>query len=310
MENNKIIVVGSANMDIYVMASHLPEPGETVISKGYLMTVGGKGANQAVAARKLGANVLMIGKVGNDAFGQQILDTLNFYELDLRYFQIDENADSGMAVIIVDEQPQNEIVVTPGSNMRLSLNDINQAKNDISTAAVVLAQLEVPVEIVDRTADIVAQGDGLFILNPAPAVPLSKELLEKVDILTPNQTEAKILTGLEVETLAGAELAGKKLISMGVKKVVMTLGEKGAMIIQDNYADYIPAYKINDAIDPSGAGDAFMGGLAVGLTNGMLLNEATKYGNLIGGLSTKKHGAMPSMPSLKEVNNFLNIIRR
>ena len=305
MKNKKILVVGSANMDIYVMTSHLPEPGETVIGKSYLMTVGGKGANQAVAACKLGAKVLMVGKVGDDAFGHQILDTLKFYEVDTRYFQIDKSVDSGMAMVIVDAQPQNVIAVTPGANMCLSFSDIDRAKNDLCSAAVVLAQLEVPLEVVERAAEIVGQGDGLFILNPASAVPLSKNILKKVDILTPNQTEAKLLTGIETDTLDGAESAGKKLISMGVKKVVITLGEKGAIIIRDGFVDFVPAYNIKDAVDPSGAGDAFMGGLAVALAKGMDLKDATKYGNLIGGLSTRKQGAMPSLPSLQEVENYL-----
>ncbi len=305
MKNKKILVVGSANMDIYVMTSHLPEPGETVIGKSYLMTVGGKGANQAVAACKLGANVLMVGKVGDDAFGHQILDTLKSYEVDTRYFQIDKSVDSGMAMVIVDAQPQNVIAVTPGANMCLSFSDIDRAINDLCSAAVVLAQLEIPLEVVERAAEIVGQGDGLFILNPAPAVPLSKNILKKVDILTPNQTEAKLLTGIETDTLDGAESAGKKLVSMGVKKVVVTLGEKGSIIIQDDSVGFVPAYKIDDAVDPSGAGDAFMGGLAVALAKGMGLKDATKYGNLIGGLSTRKQGAMPSLPSLQEVENYL-----
>ena len=305
MKNKKIVVVGSANMDIYVMTSHLPEPGETVIGKSYLMTVGGKGANQAVAACRLGANVLMVGKVGDDVFGHQILDTLESYKVDTRYFQIDKSLDSGMAMVIVDEQPQNVIAVTPGANLRLSFSDIDRAKNDLCSAAVVLAQLEVPIEVVERAAEFVNQGDGLFILNPAPAFPLSKRFLKNVDILTPNETEAKLLTGIETDTLYGAESAGKKLISMGVKKVIITLGEKGAIIIQDGSVDFVPAYKIDDAVDPSGAGDAFMSGLAVALTKGMDLKDATKYGNLIGGLSTRKQGAMPSMPSLQEIENFL-----
>jgi len=189
--------------------------------------------------------------------------------------------------------------------MCLSFSDIDRAINDLCSAAVVLAQLEIPLEVVERAAEIVGQGDGLFILNPAPAVPLSKNILKKVDILTPNQTEAKLLTGIETDTLDGAESAGKKLVSMGVKKVVVTLGEKGSIIIQDDSVGFVPAYKIDDAVDPSGAGDAFMGGLAVALAKGMGLKDATKYGNLIGGLSTRKQGAMPSLPSLQEVENYL-----
>jgi len=211
-----------------------------------------------------------------------------------------------MAMVIVDEQPQNVIAVTPGANSCLSFSDIDRAKKDLCSAAIVLAQLEVPLEVVERVADIVNQGDGLFILNPAPAVPLSKRFLNKVDILTPNQTEAKLLTGIETDTLNGAESAGKKLISMGVKKVIITLGEKGAIIIQDGSVDFVPAYKIDDAVDPSGAGDAFMGGLSIALAEGKDLKEATKYGNLIGGISTRKQGAMPSLPSLQEVDNYLN----
>jgi len=301
-----IVVVGSANMDIYVNTEYLPEPGETVISKDYLMTVGGKGANQAVAARQLGADVSMIGKVGDDSFGQEIIDTLQKYKVTTKHILKDPTVGSGMAVIIVDEEPQNVIAVTPGSNMQLSVEDINSKREIIENAEIVLAQLEIPLEVICQIGMLLKDRGGLFILNPAPAKQLDRSIIEMVDVLTPNQTEAKILTGIDSESLEGASLAGRKLLKMGAKEVIVTMGKQGSLYISPDLEEFIPAYEIKDAVDPSGAGDAFMGGFSVALLEGKQMLEAIRYGNLIGGLSTRKNGAMPSMPCLHEVKSFIN----
>ena len=306
---SNIVVVGSANMDIYVNTKYLPEPGETVVSKNYLMTVGGKGANQAVAAQRLGANVSMIGKIGKDNFGQEILKTLDSYKVNTSHFFIDENKGSGMAVIIVDEQPQNVIAVTPGSNMCITVDEIDTKSNVIKSADIVLAQLEIPLGVIERVAEMVREDDGIFILNPAPARNLSREILKNVDFLTPNQTEAKLLTGIETDSLNGAKAAGKKLLGMGVPNVIITMGSQGAMYLSKTMVKLIPAYFIEDAIDPSGAGDAFMGGFSVALTEGRDVLEAIKFGNLIGGLSTRKYGAMPAMPSSEDAREFIKTLK-
>ena len=230
MKNN-IVVVGSANMDIYVNTKYLPVPGETVISKNYLMTVGGKGANQAVASRRLGASVSMIGKIGKDDFGKEIIKTLDSYQVNTDHFIVDANSSSGMAVIIVDEQPQNVIVVTPGSNMCLSVDEIEKKSDVIHSADVVLAQLEIPINVIEQIGKMVKDNGSTFILNPAPARNLSTDILKNVDFLTPNQTEAKLLTGIDADSPKGAEAAGKHLLKMGVQNVIITMGDQGAMFL-------------------------------------------------------------------------------
>lgn len=300
-----IVIVGSANMDIYVNTRNLPVPGETVISKNYMMTVGGKGANQAVSAQRLGANVSMIGKIGKDDFGKEILRTLDSYKVNTDHFFIDDRASSGMAVIIVDEQPQNVIVVTPGSNMCLSIDEIETKRDAINSADVVLAQLEIPIQVIEHVGKMVRENGRTFILNPAPARNLPTDILKNVKFLTPNQTEAKLLTGIDADSSKGAKAAGKELLKMGAQTVIITMGNQGAMFLSNKTVELIPAYHIEDAVDPSGAGDAFMGGFSVALTEGKDVLDAVRYGNLIGGLSTRKHGAMPAMPSTEEAHEFL-----
>jgi ribokinase len=305
MTKPSIIVLGSCNMDIYAYTEHLPEPGETVIGSRYYMPVGGKGANQAVAASKLGADVKFVGRFGDDLFGQQMIETLSSYHIDCRHVKVDKGAGSGMALIVVDKKPENIIVVVPGTNMRITHADVDDAAEDILSADILVMQLEIPLDAVEHAIDLSKQGKTICILNPAPARPLSASILCKTDILTPNQNEAKILTGISADTLDGAREAGKALIGMGVKNVIITLGSQGAMLISDNESVHIPAFPIADAVDPSGAGDAFMGGLATALAEGQLLFDAARYANACGGLSTRKPGAMPSMPDRNEVDSFI-----
>ena len=303
MTTPKIVVVGSANMDIYAYVSHLPEHGETVIGNRYWMGMGGKGANQAVGACRLGAHTTLVGRVGQDLFGRQMLETLKNHGVNCDFIKVDLEADSGVALVMVDEQAENIISVIPGTNMRISPSDVEAAADQIRDANVVMMQLEIPLNAVEKSIDIARKNDTLCILNPAPARPLPDSILNKVDLLTPNQTEAKVLTGIPADTVEGAKAAAQVLLAKGVKTVIITLGANGALIVQPNDTIHVDSFKV-DAFDTSGAGDAFMGGLAVALGEGKLLAEAVRFANIVGALSTTRPGAMPAMPTRTEADNF------
>lgn len=306
MDNPKISVVGSCNMDIYATTEHLPEPGETVIGYNYIMTMGGKGANQAVAAGKLGGDVTMIGRVGCDAFGRQMVETLNSYGINTDHIHCDDGAGSGMALIVVDKRPENVIVVIPGTNMRITPQDVRAADQQLRQSAVLLMQLEIPLDAIESAIETAHQGNCFCILNPAPARQLPPAILQNVDLLTPNQNEAKLLTGIPADTIEGAQKAGEALLQMGVPAVIITLGSSGCLLVQKDGSKHIPAFSIPDAVDPSGAGDAFMGGLAIALAEGKTLEQAALFGNASGALSTRKQGAMPAMVSRQELDAFLH----
>lgn len=305
MDKPMISVVGSCNMDIYATTEHLPEPGETVIGHSYNMTMGGKGANQAVAASKLGGDVTMIGRVGCDAFGRQMVDTLNSYGIHTSHIHCDDEAGSGMALIVVDRRPENVIVVIPGTNMRITPQDVLAAETEIKQSSVLLMQLEIPLDAIEAAIQTARLGNCLCILNPAPARQLPEVILQNIDLLTPNQNEARLMTGIPADTIEGARKAGEKLLEMGVPAVIITLGASGCLLVNKEGSLHIPAFSIADAIDPSGAGDAFMGGLAIALAEGRTLEQAARFGNASGALSTRKQGAMPAMVTRQELDAFL-----
>ncbi|MGA2111629.1 MAG: ribokinase [Anaerolineales bacterium] len=304
MAEAKVIVIGSCNMDIYSWAEHLPEPGETVIGQRYWMSMGGKGANQAVGARLLGAEVTMVGRVGDDLFGKQMLETLRSHGVNCDHLRVDSGAGSGVALVVVDKRGENIIVVVSGVNMRIDRSDVEAAASELRAADVLLMQLEIPLDAIERAIDIAREARAMCILNPAPARPLPDRILRKVHLLTPNQNEAKVLTGIRADTLEGAKSAGEALLSKGVQTVIITLSAQGALIVQPGGAQHMEGVPI-EALDTTGAGDAFMAGLGVALGEGKPLEEATRYGNLIGALSTKKPGAMASLPTRAEVEAFL-----
>ncbi len=299
-----VVVVGSANMDVYAYVDHLPEHGETVIGHRYWMGMGGKGANQTVAACRLGAQAALVGRVGEDLFGQQMLDTLKGHGVNCDFIQTDSEAGSGVALVMVDGQAENIIAVIPGTNMRISPADVEAAAGRIQAADVVMMQLEIPLEAIEKAIDIARSSNTLCILNPAPARPLPDSILNKVDMLTPNQTEAKVLTGISADTVEGAKTAAQALLAKGVKTVIITLGAQGALIVQPEETLHIDGFKV-DALDTSGAGDAFMGGLGVALGEGKTLAEAVQFANGVGALSATRPGAMPSMPARDEVDEFV-----
>lgn len=275
-----------------------------MFSSHYLMGMGGKGANQAVGARLLGADVALLGCVGDDVFGKRMLETLDSYGVDDDYVCVTKAAGSGLAIILVDENSENVIAVTPGANMELSPADVDSGADELRTADVLLTQLEVPLEATEHAIDVAHEGDALCILNPAPAAPVPDSLLRKIDVLTPNQSEARLMSGLPTDTLDDAETAGRALLDKGAKAVVITLGAQGALLLRPGQCHHAAPISI-EPVDTTGAGDAFMAGLATCLGSGLSLEESTRFANVVGALSTTKPGAMPSMPTKEEVASFV-----
>ncbi len=283
--------------------------GETILGEDFIMTPGGKGANQAVAAAKLGAEVYFIAKLGEDVFAEQSLKNFKKESVNTKYVIQTEEAPSGVALITVDNTGNNVIVVAPGANQMLSPNDIRKAESDIASSGALVAQLEVPLETVEFAAQLANESGVSFILDPAPAQKLSPELLKMVDVLTPNETEAQILTGIEVTSNRdSARTAAKKLLEYGVKSVILTMGAKGFLLANDGRMEFVSAVKV-DAVDATAAGDAFTGSLAVGLAQGKTLADAATFANYVAALSVTKMGAQSSMPAREAVESFIRAVR-
>ncbi|MEW6401150.1 MAG: ribokinase [Chloroflexota bacterium] len=298
----KIVVVGSANTDLVVKVKHLPAPGETVLGGNYMIAQGGKGANQAVAAARLGADVTLIARLGQDAFGNESFAAYQAEGIDTSYIFRDDSAPSGVALIMVNQAGENIISVAPGANSKLSPADILAAEAVIREADCVLTQLEIPVETVQAVVDLAEKHGVRTILNPAPAAPLPSELLAKVDVLTPNETEAAELAGNYSQAHAREAVSMLKT-RFHVKNIVMTMGKNGAMIAGFQ-PKILPAYQVA-SVDTTGAGDAFNAGLAVALASGATLVNAVRFACAVAALSTTRPGAQPSMPVSKEVDDFV-----
>ncbi len=291
----KIVVVGSLNMDLVVRSPRIPKPGETIIGHALHMVPGGKGANQAVAAARVGAQVAMVGRVGGDAFAQPLLANLAANRVDHTWVARDADAATGVALIEVDDAGQNSIVVVSGANARLRPADVEAAEAAIAAAQALLLQLESPLDTVLRAAQLARAGGVTVILNPAPARALPTELLQAVDVLIPNESETALLTGLPVDSLAEAATAAQALLAGGVSTVVLTLGERGALLAQPEGWAHFPAFPVTP-VDTTAAGDAFVGGFAVALAEGRSLADAVRWGNAAGALATTQLGAQPSLP--------------
>lgn len=299
----KIVVVGSSNTDMIVHTHHLPEPGETVLGGSFAESQGGKGANQAVAAARLGADVTFVARVGRDAFGDASLAAFKAEGINTKYIIMDDKARSGVALIMVNQKGENVIVVVQGANAKLSPDDVLVAESAIKDANCLLVQLEIPLETVQAAIQLAAKHHVPVILNPAPATQLPPKMLEMVDYLTPNETEAAFLAG-RYSAKHASDAAFILSSKFKVKNIVITLGEKGALIVGFRN-QIVPSYPVQP-IDTTGAGDAFNGGLAVALARGDKLDNAVKYANAVAALSTTCRGAQASMPTESAVEAFLS----
>jgi ribokinase len=300
----KITVVGSLNMDLIVRTPRIPSPGETIIGSGFHTAPGGKGANQAVAAARLGAQVSMVGRVGKDEFAATLLENLKLANVNTQFVIQDPEASTGVALIEVDDSGENSIVVASGANMRVTSLDVDAAQEAISAADLLLLQLEIPLKTVLQAAVLAKRKNVTVILNPAPARKLTSELLRLVDIIIPNETETALLTGLPVDSQSEIRVAASSLLTSGVKTIILTLGENGALLTQEGKSDKFPAFQVNP-VDTTAAGDAFVGGFAVALAEGKSVTEAIRWGNAAGALATTRLGAQPSLPIRQDVEIML-----
>lgn len=296
----RITVVGSSNIDIVVKVERIPMPGETMIGGDFVMVPGGKGANQAVCAAKLGADVTLVARVGDDAFGRMSLENFEKSGVRTDYVIVDSEHPSGIALIAVDSKGENAIVVAPGANHALAPEDVEKAESVITESDVLVVQLEIPEETVRRAIELAKSLGTQVILNPAPVRPLSKELLEQVDVLVPNQHEAAHLVGEESPEHLDPQQAARLLHDLGVRNVIITLGASGVFVLADSEETFVEAFKVQ-AVDTTAAGDAFTGALACAIAEGSRIADAARFAAKVAAISVTRMGAQSSMPSREEV---------
>ncbi len=299
-----ICVVGSSNIDLISKVPRLPVMGETMIGHSFHLGYGGKGANQAVMAAKLGAQVKMVTKLGRDVFGEGTLKNYQEQGIDTAHVLFDETLSSGVAPIFVNDNAQNFIVIVPGANWALSPADVRAAGDVILGSDLLVCQLEIPLETTLEAFRVAKAGGVRTILNPAPAAALPDELLQLADICAPNETETELLTGLPVSTREEAEAAARALLDRGPQVVILTLGERGVLVVDRAGATHVPALRV-EAVDPTGAGDAFVGSLAVFLGEGLPLPTAVLRANAVAALSVMKIGTQVSFPRRAEADAFI-----
>ena len=302
-QDPKVVVVGSFNMDLVVKAGRRPQKGETLMGEEFGMFIGGKGSNQAIAAARSGADVTMIGRLGTDLFGETLMAAHAEEGICTDYVIRDAEVGTGIASILIDADGDNSIALVPQANMRLSVVDIEQASESIAAADVLLLQLEVPIAASQRAAEIAKSNGATVVLNPAPAQELPEDFLAQVDILTPNEVETEWLSGVRVSTATDAERAAKVLLDKGLSAVILTLGERGALLLTANLTQQVPAYSV-EVVDTTAAGDAFCGALATALARGENLVDAVAFANAAGALAVTVLGAAPSMPTAAQVEAF------
>jgi ribokinase len=297
----KIVVVGSANTDMVVKTERIPGPGETVIGGEFIMVAGGKGANQAVAAARLGAQVTFVGRLGSDVFGNQAIAGYQAEGIDTKYIVRDADAASGVALIFVDARGENSIAVASGANARLTPADVERAGPTIAAADVLLVQLEVPVDAVRQAIELAHRAGVCVILNPAPAKEIDPDLLAQVSIATPNEHEIRVVVGEPDQ-----ERAIARMLDAGTETVLVTLGPRGVLWATQSHRQSVPAFQVQ-AVDTTAAGDAFNGGLACALGHGLDMTPAIRYANAVAAISVTRMGAQPSLPTGGQVDDFLRV---
>jgi ribokinase len=295
MGMRRIIVIGSYNVGLTVLGTRIPRPGETVLGRHFDMGPGGKGSNQAVAIRRLGGSVAFVGRVGADSFGKDALAFFRSERLSTRFVTVDETHPTGAGIIFLDDHGQNAIGVAPGANHALKRGDIAKAASLFRAGDILLMQLECPIPMLQDAARRARRAGMTIILNPAPACPLEREFLQLCDYLTPNESEAALLSGVDVRDRHSAEKAGRRLLRRGAGCVVVTLGSKGALAVQQDGSTFVPARKVR-AVDTTGAGDAFNAGFAFSLASRMSLGDALRFGCRVGAFCVTRIGVVPGLP--------------
>ena len=300
----KIVVVGSSNTDMVVKMDRIPKPGETRLGGEFMTSAGGKGANQAVAAARAGASVTFVARVGRDGFGEQAVGGFLKEGIRTEYIVRDKASPSGVALIFVGADSDNSIAVASGANGKLSPADVRKAKPALAGAGALLVQLETPLQTVRAAIELAGKAGVPVILNPAPAQPLSDDLLQMVSVLTPNESEAELLTGLLIRSRKDAQKAAGLLLARGVKTVVITLGSRGALLADREQMRFVPGFRVR-AVDATAAGDTFNGALAVALAEGKSGIEAIRFAHAAAALSVTRPGAQTSAPTRREIETFL-----
>ena len=300
----QVTVVGSFMYDLVATAPRRPKTGETLVGNTFGMFLGGKGANQAIAASRAGAKVKMIGRLGNDLFGNQFLEKFSKEGINTDFVIQDDENGTGVGMPLIDASGNNSIVIIPQANMALTVDNINQAESIIAEADVLVMQCEVPMEANQRAAEIAKQNDTLVILNPAPAQLIPDQILKLVDIIIPNEIETETLTGLPTKTENDVLVAGKNLLSKGVETVILTLGDRGSLLLNEDGEKMIPAFDVS-VVDTTAAGDSFCGVLAASLANGKSINLSVEIANAAGALAVTKLGAEPSLPQRDAIDDLL-----
>lgn len=302
----KITVFGSFVVDLMGRAPHLPVPGETVKGSMFRMGAGGKGFNQGVAAHKSGADVTMVTKLGRDSFGKVALDAMEELGMDTRHILFSDEAETGIALIMVDENSsQNEILVVPGACSTITDQEVESISEIIGNSKYLLTQLETNISSVEKVIGIAYKKGVKVVLNTAPVQKISDEILSKVELITPNEVESEVLTGITIDSKENADRAADYFFEKGVKNVLITLGGRGVYIATKEKREIIPAYKV-EAIDTTGAGDAFNGGLLTALSEGKDLWEAARFANALAAIAVQRLGTTPSMPTREEIDQFLS----
>jgi ribokinase len=299
-----VLVIGSSNTDLIIKAARIPKPGETIMGGEFARAAGGKGANQAVAAARAGGAVTFIARVGRDSNGETALGGFVADEINVKHVVRDSNYPSGVALIMVDRNGENSIAVASGANDKLSPADVQRAKTSFRHARIVLLQLETPLPTVAAAIELAASQGVRVVLNPAPARLLPARLLRHVYLLTPNESEVEILTGIAVSTEATAARAASKLLACGAQNVIITMGARGVFVTGKNLRCLVPGFKVK-AVDATGAGDVFNGALVVALAEGQGLSEAAQFACAAAAISVTRFGAQPSAPTRQEIESVL-----